>query len=166
VEHQAHEYHDLAGFLALGVVALGILFASLLYYNHVLDPAETKAQFPRVHAFLTHKWYFDELYSVMLVRPVLVVGRWCRAFDLGAIDGALHAVARATVRVARGSGSFDAGFVDWLVNLIADTTYAVGARLRGVQTGSLRNYILFLVLAAVGIFVALSYFLARATAGG
>jgi hypothetical protein len=43
--------------------------------------------------------------------------------------------------------------------------YAVGGRLRVVQTGYLRSYVLFLVLAAVGCFVLLSYFVAMATAG-
>jgi len=38
--------------------------------------------------------------------------------------------------------------------------FAVGARLRNVQTGYLRSYVLFLVLAAVGIFVLLSYLVA------
>ena len=42
--------------------------------------------------------------------------------------------------------------------------YGVGDRLRTVQTGYLRSYVLFLVLAAVGIFVVLSYFVAMATA--
>ena len=51
---------------------------SLLYYYRVLDPAEAQEQFPGVHRFLRHKWYFDELYSVMLVRPALVVADWCR----------------------------------------------------------------------------------------
>ncbi len=37
-----------------------------------------KEQFPAVHAFLTHKWYFDELYSAMVVRPALVVAHWFR----------------------------------------------------------------------------------------
>jgi NADH-quinone oxidoreductase subunit L len=163
--HYAHDYHDLAGLLALGMVALGIVFASLLYYNHALDPAEAKEQFPKLHAFLVHKWYFDELYSAVVVRPALVVGRWCRSFDGGVIDGVLHALARGTVQLARWDGRFDNGFVDWLVNLVGNVTYSVGAWLRTVQTGSLRNYVLFLVLAAVGIFVALSYFVALAAAG-
>ena len=69
----------------------------LLYYYRVLDPAEAKEQFPRVHAFLMHKWYFDELYSALLVRPALVVAHWCRWFDLTVIDGIIHCVARAAV---------------------------------------------------------------------
>jgi hypothetical protein len=43
--------------------------------------------------------------------------------------------------------------------------YACGARLRRVQTGFIRSYILFLVLAAIGIFFALTYFLTLAKAG-
>ena len=54
---------------------------ALIYYYRVLDPAEAKEQFPGVHRFLAHKWYFDELYSAMLVRPALVVAGWCRWFD-------------------------------------------------------------------------------------
>ena len=48
--------------------------AFLTYKVHVLDPADAKAQFPAVHRFLHHKWYFDEAYSVLLVRPALVNG--------------------------------------------------------------------------------------------
>ena len=62
--------------------------------------------------------------------------------------------------------SEDLGIVDGLVNLTADVIYAVGGWLRGVQTGSLRNYVLFLALAAVGIFVALSYFFVSLAAAG
>jgi NADH-quinone oxidoreductase subunit L len=140
------------------------MFASLLYFYRVLDPAEAAEQFPGAYAFLRNKWYFDELYSGILVRPALVVARWCRSFDLGVIDGVLHAVTRATVRVSRWDGRFDNGFVDYLVNLVGNVTYAIGARLRNVQTGSLRSYVLFLVLAAVAIFVALSYFVGLAPA--
>jgi NADH-quinone oxidoreductase subunit L len=165
VETVAHERHHLAGYLALGAVALGIVFASLLYLHGVLDPAEAKEQFPRVYDFLVHKWYFDEAYSALFVRPALIVGRWCKSFDLLGIDGVLHAIARATVWVSRLGGKIDNYIVDGLVNLVADTTFAIGAKLRGIQTGALRNYVLFLVLAAVGIFVALTYFVALATAG-
>jgi NADH-quinone oxidoreductase subunit L len=157
--------HALAGNLALGLVALGGVFASLLYFYRVLDPEEAKAQFPRLHAFLTDKWGFDTLYSAVVVRPALVVASWLRAFDLTVIDGIVNGVARGTVRVAKGGGRFDNGIVDGLVNLLADVIFAAGARLRNVQTGYLRSYILFLVLAAVGIFVLLSYLVTMAAAG-
>jgi NADH-quinone oxidoreductase subunit L len=162
----AHEYHLTAGMLALGMVALGILFAFLIYSYKVLDPAEAKEQFPRIHAFLVNKWYFDHVYSVLLVRPTMIVARAFRAFDLTCIDGVLHALARWTVGLSRISGMFDNGFIDYLVNLVGRTTYRLGTSVPEVQTGYLRSYVLFLVLAAIGLFAVLTYFAAMAVAGG
>ncbi len=163
--HFAHAYHDLAGGMTLGVGFLGIVFAWLLYYRRELNPDEAGRQFPAVYRFLWNKWYFDEVYSAALVHPAVVVARWCRSFDLSVIDGVINRLGSATVGLARGEGRFDLGIVDGLVNLTANVTYAVGARLRAVQTGYIRSYVLFLVLAAIGLFAVLSYFVAMAVAG-
>jgi len=69
------------------------------------------------------------------------------------------------VLTSRWDGFFDARIVDGLVNLTARVFYAVGGRLREVQTGSLRNYVLFLALAAVCIFIVLSYVYVSLAAG-
>jgi NADH-quinone oxidoreductase subunit L len=157
-------HHHLAGNLALGMAILGLVFAAVVYYYRVLDPEEAKAAFPKLHAFLTEKWCFDQFYRMAVVRPALVVAHWFKAFDLYVIDGILHGIARLTVRLSRWDGRFDNGIVDGLANGVASVTYAVSGRLRRVQTGFLRSYVLFLVLAAVGIFIALSYFVALAAA--
>jgi NADH-quinone oxidoreductase subunit L len=161
----AHVNHHLAGNLALGLVVIGMVFAGLIYWKRVLDPAEAKAEFPRLHAFLMDKWRFDRLYSVIVVRPALVVGHWFAVFDLKVIDGIIHFIARLAVLVSKWDGLFDNAVVDGLVNLTANVTWWVGARLRNVQTGFLRSYVLFLVLAAVGIFIVLSYLVRMAMAG-
>ncbi|MCS7045131.1 MAG: NADH-quinone oxidoreductase subunit L [Gemmataceae bacterium] len=150
--------HQEAGLLALGMVIIGMAFALITYYWGFLDPQESKEQFPGVHRFLTHKWYFDELYSVFFVRPALVVAGWCKNFDLKAIDGVIHAVARFGVRTSKESGWTDNRIVDGLVNLLANVWWAVGAWLRHVQTGYLRSYVLFLALAAAGIWIVLRSF--------
>jgi NADH-quinone oxidoreductase subunit L len=161
----AESAHFSVGLIVLSVVAVGILFGVLLYVTRVMDPADAKEQFPGVHAFLWNKWYFDDLYSVVVVRPALVVSHWFRAFDLKFIDGIIHGAAHAVLWLRAVSGRFDNGVVDGLVNLVGDVIYGTGARLRGMQTGYLRSYVLFLALAAIVIFVVLSYFVTRATAG-
>jgi NADH-quinone oxidoreductase subunit L len=150
--------HRVAEAVALGAGALGILFAMLLYWRPILDPADAQSQFPGIHRFLSKKWYFDELYSVLFMRPALVVAHWCRSFDLGVIDRFVDGLGRATVKVSRWDGRFDLGIVDGLVNLTGRVVYDIGAWLRGIQTGYLRSYILFLVLAVIGIFFLLAYF--------
>ena len=163
----AEEYHHLIGGVATALVLLAMIFAAVIYYKpmQALDPAEAWEQFPGVHAFLVHKWYFDELYSAVVVRPALVVAQWARSFDGRVIDGAVNGLGRFMVRLSRWDGLFDARIIDGIVNGLATICYAVGSRLRRVQTGYLRSYVLFLVMAAVGIFVILAYFVTRAAAG-
>jgi NADH-quinone oxidoreductase subunit L len=164
IASSAENKHEFAGLLALGVVGLGILFASLIYLYRVLDPEEAKEQFPAVYRLLVNKWYFDELYSAIVVRPALVVAGWLNTFDLRCIDGVLHMISRFTVWVSWVSGHFDLGVIDGLVNVTARAIHGIGDRLRTVQTGYLRSYVLFLVLAAVGLFLLLSWFVTLAAA--
>ena len=161
----AHALHNPAGLLALLAAGLGLAFASLVYYYHRLDPAEAQAQYPGVHRFLWHKWYFDELYSVTLVRPALRLAGWFRWFDTYVIDGCLHFLARFTVGASRWDGKFDNGVIDGLANLTAKVIQSIGDWFRTWQTGYIRSYVLFLVLAAVSLFVILAYFASRSVAG-
>jgi NADH-quinone oxidoreductase subunit L len=164
--HQAHEAHSFVGLMALGVVAIGIIFAYLLYYRRVLDPAEAQEQFPGVYAFLSGKWYFDELYSVLLVRPALAVAGWFRFFDSKVIDGVIDGSARVAVRTSWWSGRFDYNIVDGLVNLAARVCQGIGNWLRVVQTGYIRSYVLFLVLAAIASWLLLMFLLGSPPAAG
>ncbi len=153
----AHAVHALAGYLALATVALGLVFALAFYYFRILDPHEARLQFPAVYRFLHSKWYFDELYSAVLVRPGLAVANWARSFDSNVIDGFVHLVARIGVFAAWVSGLFDRVIVDGLVNLLASVSYGIGGSLRRFQTGYLRSYVLFLVLAVVSIWVIMAF---------
>ncbi len=165
--HYAQQFHGLAGGVATAIVLLSIVFAAAVYWKpyQVLDPAETKEQFPGVYSFLSHKWYFDELYSAILVRPALVVAHAARWFDTHVIDGVVNGLGRIGVVLSRWDGIFDARIIDGLVNVIAAACYGIGGRLRNVQTGYLRSYVLFLALAAVAIFIVLTYFVTRTLAG-
>ena len=72
--------------------------------------------------------------------------------------------ARTVVGTARGTGRFDNGVIDYLVNVLGNATYGLGSSLRRLQTGSLRNYVLFLAIAAAGLFAVLAYFVSFAVA--
>ena len=44
------------------------------------------------------------------------------------------------------------------MNLAARWTYALGLRLRAVQTGSIRQYVLWIAVGTVGLFVLMSLY--------
>ena len=80
------------------------------------------------------------------------------------VDGVVNGSSWITVISAWFSSLTDRTVVDGLVNLVGDVINAIGERLRTVQTGYLRSYVLFLVLALVGIFALLSYFVSSVVA--
>jgi proton-translocating NADH-quinone oxidoreductase chain L len=151
-----HHYGALAASLIIMAIGIGL---GLLYYAPPGFPyfvptrfsaAQAAARFRGVHRFLVHKWYFDELYWAVLVRPCLSVARFCRQIDQILIDGLIDGLAAATALLSRLDGVFDMIAVDRLVNLSAQVVYAAGDWSRSIQTGRLRNYLMFL---AVGLVV-------------
>ncbi len=154
--------HDVAGMLALLSAFIGVIMAFCIYFWKFLDAAENKQRFKGLYQLFTNLWYFDHLYSALLVRPAVVVGHWCKYFDLTVIDGFIHSAARSTVLFTKLNGKFDLGIIDGMVNLTGNVIFGIGAWLKGFQTGSIRNYILFMAVAAVGLFALLSYVVALA----
>ncbi len=139
--HYVHDHpSDSAEYIGLLVGAVismsGIALAGLLYLRRPGTTARLVERFPRVHDLLAHKWYFDELYDLTVVRPMAAAGRFGRtviesAFVQGVLVG-------GTVGIVRAGSSFA----------------------RSIQTGELRAYAA-LLLAGVGVLVL--YFLIAAS---
>ena len=146
-------FHGQAGMLALLVAGLGTLLAYLMYCRRQPDPSLIKRQFAATHEFLVEKWRFDELYDTMFVRPVHVIAAWFARFDLSILDGILHGCARSAVVVAGWDRKFDEGGIDRLIDWVAEKTQDVGRSLQAVQTGRLRQYVMFIALGVVTLFV-------------
>ena len=77
--------------------ATGVLGIGLAYWFYILSPAvpgRLAARFAPIYRFLLNKWYFDELYDFLFVRPVLWLGRelW-KVGDAQIIDGVPNGLA-------------------------------------------------------------------------
>ena len=117
-----------------------------------LSPAHAAQQFPGVYRLFKNKWYFDDIYGALFVRPCLAFALLCGRFDKLLVDGLVNAMAFLTERLSYWDGFFDKVGVDGLVNLVGQMVYAVGDRSRAIQTGKLRNYLLFLAGGFVVLF--------------
>ncbi len=117
--------------LAVGA-ALGLLGIATAYYLYVVAPQSTERLRTRaraVHAFLIHKWYFDELYDALVYRPLIAIGRFANAvLERVVVQG----IVAGTVGAVRG----------------------VGVVVRGAQSGFVRAYALLVVggFAALGLY--------------
>ncbi len=81
--------------LAPSVLALlGIALAYIMYVAVPTLPAGIAARFAPIYRFLLNKWYFDELYDAVLVRPFFALARllW-QVGDVTIIDGVPNSIA-------------------------------------------------------------------------
>ena len=69
------------------VMVIGFVVALWAYMLDRSVPTRFTRSFQGLYAFLLHKWYFDELYDLLFVRPAFALGRmlWTRG-DQGTID--------------------------------------------------------------------------------
>ena len=147
--------HDIAGLWALIAAASGTLLAYVLYCTKAVNLDDMKRQLSGIHRFLSEKWYFDELYDALFMKPVHQVAAIFAWFDRTIIDGIVHGSARVMVITAKWDRAFDEKFIDGLVNLIGRATFSAGSLLRVVQTGRLRQYVMFIVVGVVALFAVL-----------
>ena len=160
-EHKSHawEYKFPATMLATGTWIFGIGLATLMYGLGYLSAADVRKQFAPAYTLLINKWWFDELYDFIFVRPTLLISQFVSGIDRNWIDGLLHAISRATVWFSRRWDFVaDRVVVDGSVNLLAGWLYSLGLGMRSIQTGRLRQYVMFIVVGAIAIFVLISFF--------
>ncbi len=167
-EHESHapEHKTPATLIAFATALAGILLATVYYVWRPYLADEARQQFASVHRFLVKKWWFDELYDVLFVRPTHVISRLVAQFDRYWIDWLLDSLALATRRFAAvWDRVADRAIVDGFVNLFAGWTYSLGLSARSIQRGNLREYVLFIAVGTVVVFILISVFRAAAVAG-
>ena len=105
------------------------IFVGLKLYANLGKVAELKKRFLPVHKLLENKWYVDEIYEALFVKPIGLLSNliW-KGFDVAVID-----------RIVVGFGRVSA----W-----------TGQTVRVVQTGSIQVYATMLL---IGILLSVGY---------
>jgi NADH-quinone oxidoreductase subunit L len=139
-------------------VALGGLFFGWLVYRKVKSPKQDFLQIP----VLKNKWYFDEAYNFVFVKPAQWIAEKFTSLymDRWAIDGFLHSVARFSLFL----GHFFRNYIDkpvineFLGDGTGNAVKASGSGLRKIQAGRIQYYMVVSMVVLV-IFALLYYFL-------
>jgi NADH-quinone oxidoreductase subunit L len=85
--HEMHEVPLLVKLSATIVMLIGLAAAWFAYVVSPATPAKVAGAVPWLYKFLLNKWYFDELYDRLFVRPAFAIGRlFWKAGDEGTID--------------------------------------------------------------------------------
>jgi NADH-quinone oxidoreductase subunit L len=154
-EHESHvgAIHVTATLTAFATAAAGVLLAAAMYLWRVVSPEAVAAMVRPVYAFLAGRWYFDELYHAIFVRPAFAIASLASGTDRGVIDRFIDGVAWSARQLAGVDAWIDRTVVDGLVNATASATWNLGLELKKLQTGRLRQYVMFIVVGTVALFV-------------
>ena len=113
--------------LPTAMMALGFVVAWLFYIRRPYMPVELARQHQMLYQFLLNKWYFDELYDLIFVRPTKWIGRFLwKVGDGYIIDGF-------------GPDGVSAGVLDVTRNVVR------------LQTGYLYHYAFAMLIGAAGL---------------
>jgi len=132
--HVLHDMESLPDWVSLSPTVLGLagIFTAYVFYMLAPQiPVALASTFPAVYRFLLNKWYFDELYGWLFVRPASAIGR------------ALWQVGDATI-------------IDGVPNGLASITSGGSARVVKIQNGSIAVYAFAML---IGLVLLVSIFL-------
>jgi len=72
---EMHHIPDAIAYLPTIMMAIGAYVAYVFYVQRPYIPVELARQHQMLYQFLLNKWYFDELYDLIFVRPAKWIGR-------------------------------------------------------------------------------------------
>ncbi|ALD21749.1 NADH-quinone oxidoreductase subunit L [Hymenobacter sp. DG25A] len=110
--------------LSVGAGVLGILLAYVQYVSRGVRPVEDGESRGFLENLIYHKYYIDELYNALFVRPIMWLSRGLYRF-------------------------VEQGIIDPVVNGFGRVTMGGGQLLRYVQTGSVETYLILMVVGIV-----------------
>ncbi|MBW8268490.1 NADH-quinone oxidoreductase subunit L [Caldovatus aquaticus] len=113
--HILHDMHEVPAWVPLAPTVAGFTGIALAYVLYMFAPGVPErlaATFRGFYLFLLNKWYFDELYDAIFVRPALAIARIAfRVGDQRIIDGVPNGAAALAVDAARGAVRIQTGRV-------------------------------------------------------
>jgi NADH-quinone oxidoreductase subunit L len=121
----------LIGLLPTATGVLGFALAYLFYIANPALPVRLAERFAPVYRFLLNKWYFDELYDFLFVRPAVWLAR--ELWQVG-----------------------DAQIIDGVPNGLASMAEGGSVQVVRIQTGSIAVYAFTML---IGLVVMVSLFL-------
>ena len=126
---------DIAGkWLPTIMMVAGFLLAYVFYVRSRTLPEKTAKAFKPIYLLFYNKWYFDEIYNVLFVKPAMWIGRFLWKFGDGKVIDGL------------GPDGISALTLWW------------GKQARKLQTGYIYHYA-FVML--IGVALAVTYFMFR-----
>jgi len=109
-------HNDFFSFHSIILTLLILLGISLCFYIYLINKNVINlivSNFQKIYIFFKNKWYFDDLYKIIFVKKILILGNnlWLLV-DNGIIDKlGPNGLAKITKKISRFLASFQTGYI-------------------------------------------------------
>lgn len=136
----------------------GILLSSVMYLWKTRLADTVSRTFWPLYELSRNKFWIDEIYSVLFIRPFNRLAALLFSFDKKVVDGVVNGAGSATVRSSWLQLWFDKFIIDGLVNFSGHSMQILSGALRLVQSGFIQHYLLIAFISVLlGLFFELKY---------
>jgi len=122
---EGHHGVNIVLVLSVVMVAFGILMAWAVYQKRWISAERTAARLGPLYRLSYNKFYVDEIYGVLIVKPLMGLSKVSMLFDTVVVDG--------------------------IVNWWGKVTKGGGESFAALQSGNVRDYLLFMSVGAAAV---------------
>jgi NADH-quinone oxidoreductase subunit L len=142
-QHNEGIYHIMVP-LYINVMSLALILLTHLIY------AKKKISINFEHTWYYklsyNQWYFNTFYDIFLMKMLMTKAQALYWFDKNVIDGAVNFSAMFVIKISKIADWFDRNIIDGLVNGSAWLVSRLGLWLRGMQSGKLQHYFIWMLI--------------------
>ncbi len=135
--------------VSTAVALSGIGLAYLMYYKKSISAEAMGERFKPIYTLLYNKYYIDEFYDHVIIKPTHALARFLWSFDDRIIDGLVNLHAKVTLLLSTVKYWIDVYIIDGIVNGLGIVTDAASGVMRLLQTGRLAHYLLVVLFGLI-----------------
>ena len=159
IAEYAHHAHYMAMYISIAVAAIGIFLSWFIYIKKGLSVNALAERTGFLYRWSLNKYYFDENYNKYLYQPTLRLADKVSWLDWELYDKYfINGFGRLTNWASKVTGKFDFDVIDQLlVDGTGKIANLIGRKFKGVQTGKLQNYVLYVAAGVIILMVIQSF---------
>jgi NADH-quinone oxidoreductase subunit L len=122
------------------VALAGLALGWMVYARGLVDTAKVRERMGVLYLAMEQKYYIDDIYHYVFIRPFIWAADALSRFDSSVIDRVVNLAAEAWTVVCAYAWRFDGTVIDGAVNGTAEGVVVAGDRMRRLQTGRVQTY--------------------------
>ncbi|MFQ5943707.1 MAG: NADH-quinone oxidoreductase subunit L [Anaerolineales bacterium] len=155
------EFNFIPLLVSIGVALGGLLIGFFMYRRLEVGAPDPLTRLGRIYVWIQNKYYFDELYSFLFVRPAYWFAETFvyHGIDRGVIDGFLHWISSLAGRLGGWlRNKIDLPIVNGSGDFVGEGIKTAGREGRVIQTGRIQSYLIVGII-FVGALLSYIFFL-------